>query len=363
MEDTVEIKTEAGHNWDLRSDTMTKPTAGMLSAMVNAPLGDSVFGEDPTVNKLERRAAELCGKDAALFCVSSTMCNQLAIRCHLLNPPQSLICHLRSHVYEYESGGASMHSQAMMIPVTPANSVNLTAADVQKHLILDNFMGIKAPTGLIALENTFHGTIMPLEDMEDIAALAREHEIPVHIDGSRLWNASVATGISLAEYSRNADSVNLCLSKGMGCPVGAVLVGSTKFINKARHMCKAFGGGWHQAGILAAAGLFAIDHIWPTMKESHALTRRLADELVAMGFDLIAPADTNMILLAEHKQNEDGGSSASEKLHVQLTDALKAKGVIVGAVYQGCLRLVLHHQIDAQCVNIVIATAKRIMHS
>ncbi|KAJ2849351.1 Threonine aldolase [Coemansia brasiliensis] len=339
-------------NWDFRSDTVTKPTTGMMAAMLNAPVGDSVFGEDPTVLELESRVAKLCGKEAALFCASSTMGNQLAIRAHLHSPPESILCHAKSHIFQYESGGASLLSQAMMLPVTPSNSINLTAKDVEDNLILDNSFCHKAPTKLVALENTFSGVVMPLEDMQQIAALAHGHGIPVHLDGSRLWNASAATGISIADYVKDMDSVNLCLSKGMGCPVGALLVGSTAFIDKARHFRKVFGGGWRQAGILAAAGLYAIDNIWPTMKHSHQQARRLADGMTRMGFTLVLPVETNMVLLAldaEHKP-------ACEKL----IDMLKTEGVILGLVYEGSLRLVVHHQIDDTCIDLVLSTASKL---
>ncbi|KAJ1834471.1 Threonine aldolase [Coemansia sp. RSA 2711] len=339
------------HNWDLRSDTVTKPTADMLAAMLGAPVGDSVFGEDPTVTELERRAAELCGKEAAIFCASSTMGNQLAIRAHLHNPPESIVCHAKSHIFQYESGGAALLSQAMMVPVTPSDSINLTAADVKQHLILDNFLYHKPPTRLVALENTFSGVVMPLKDIEEIAELAHSHGIPVHLDGSRLWNASVATGISLAEYTRQMDSVNLCLSKGMGCPVGAVLVGSAAFIDKARHFRKVFGGGWRQAGILAAAGLYAIDHIWPTMKRSHEQARRLADGLTALGFAVSLPVETNMVLLSI---DAEMGVACQ-----QLVDVLKEKGVTMGVLYEGSLRLVVHHQIDDECIDLILASARQ----
>ncbi|KAJ2140531.1 Threonine aldolase [Coemansia sp. RSA 564] len=343
---------QQSRNWDFRSDTVTKPSSDMLAAMVSAQVGDSVFGEDPTVTALEQRVAELCGKEAAVFCASSTMGNQLAIRAHLHNPPESIVCHAKSHIFQYESGGASLLSQAMMYPVTPASSVNLKVADVEKSLVLDNFLYHKPPTGLIALENTFSGVIMPVEDMRDISELARSHNIPVHLDGSRLWNASAATGISLAEYSQHADSVNLCLSKGMGCPVGAVLVGSHAFIDKARHFRKVFGGGWRQAGLLAACGLYAIDHIWPTMPKSHELARRLADGMCSLGFELVLPVETNMVLLSLEEERRAACDA--------LIEAVAKEGVTLGVVYEGSLRLVVHHQIDDACVELILSTANRI---
>ncbi|KAI8319470.1 aromatic amino acid beta-eliminating lyase/threonine aldolase [Martensiomyces pterosporus] len=338
-------------NWDLRSDTATKPTPSMLQAMLDAPLGDDVFLEDPTVNQLESRVAQLCGKESALFCTSSTMSNQLAIRTHLHNPPESLICHRESHIFEHESGGASLHSHAMMVPVAPKKGFTLTLEDVKEEFIEDTFYGHAAPTHLVCLENTMTGVVMPLEDIKEIGQFAREKGVPVHMDGARLWNASIATGISLAEYASEADSLNLCLSKGMGCPVGAVLVGSKAFIAKARHFRKAFGGGWRQAGILAAAGLYAIDHIWPAMGETHARAKRLADGLQELGFKLAMPVDTNMVVIedAEAKTTAD-----------QLSAALKPKGITMGTTYAGSTRIVIHHQIDDECIDLVLETAKEL---
>ncbi|KAJ2157725.1 Threonine aldolase [Coemansia sp. RSA 552] len=341
--------------WDLRSDTATKPSMAMLQFMMVAKVGDDGLGEDPTVKELEARVASLCGKEAALMCASSTMSNQVAIRTHLRNPPESVLCHWHSHVFQYESGGAAFHSQAMMIPVAPTDSVNLTAQTVEKNLVLDTHLGHKAPTGLIALENTLMGAVMPLDDLKDIGELARKHRIPVHVDGARLWNASVASGVDLAEYCRHADSINLCLSKGMGAPVGALLVGSTEFINKARHFRKLFGGAWRQAGLLAAAGLYAIDHIWPTMKDTHALTRRLADGLVDLGFSLVLPVETNMVLVGTHREAWANG------VHARLVDILEERRVLLGGVYEGCLRIVLHHQISDECVDIILAAAKDLL--
>lgn len=240
--------------FDLRSDTFTKPSAEMLSAMVASKVGDDVYGEDPTVLELERKIADMCGKPAALFCCSSTMSNQLAIRAHLSQPPSSLICHQNAHVFQYEAGGAAFHSQAHSIAIAPHASYNLTRKDIEPRLVLDSYLGHCPVTQLICLENTLAGVVMPLEDIKDIYALSQQHQIKVHMDGSRLWNASMASGISLAEYSESVDSLNLCLSKGMGCPVGAMLVGSQAFIDRARILRKLFGGGWRQAGVLAAAG-------------------------------------------------------------------------------------------------------------
>ncbi|KAJ2724783.1 Threonine aldolase [Coemansia sp. Benny D115] len=331
---------------------MTTPTEGMRAAMFSAPVGDDVYGEDPTVIALESRVAALCGKPAALFCASSTMANQLAIRTHLRSPPESLLCHADSHVFLYESGGAALHSQATAIPVKPLDKsrANLSVEDVRRAFISDRMMGLKAPTGLITLENTFSGALMPLEDIREISVFAHENNVPVHLDGSRLWNAAVAEGRELSEYAEHVDSLNLCLSKGMGCPVGAVLVGSEQFIARARQFRKAFGGGWRQAGILAAAGLYAIDEIWPRMHESHERAKTLAECLVRAGFELALPVDTNMVLVREPRDKP----GAQESLVARMSEL----GVRVESPYDGCLRLVLHHQIDDECVAIFKSAVK-----
>ncbi|KAJ1890145.1 Threonine aldolase [Kickxella alabastrina] len=336
-------------NWDLRSDTVTKPNSAMLSAMLSAPVGDDVFGEDPTVAALEARVASLCNKPAALFCASSTMANQLAIRTHMRDPPESLVCHTDAHVFAYESGGASLLSQTQMIPVKPSEGHNLQLADVQRVFINNNQLGHCAPTHLVALENTMAGVIMPVEDMREISAFAREHGAKLHLDGSRLWNASVASGIAISEYAGLVDTLNLCLSKGMGCPVGAVLVGSEQFIGKARHFRKVFGGGWRQAGVLAAAGLHAIDHVWPTMADTHRLARRLADGLSKCGFEIALPVDTNMVLVRAPSAVPD-----AQRIFVE---AALEKGVKLVTIYGNVLRIVLHHQIDGNCIDVLLETA------
>ncbi|KAJ2032766.1 Threonine aldolase [Coemansia sp. S610] len=336
--------------WDLRSDTATTPSPAMLAAMVSAPVGDDVLGEDPTVNELEHMVANLCGHESALFCVSSTMANQLAIRTHLCNPPESMLCHWDSHIFKYESGGTSLHSQAQMIPIK--SSPNLSVQDIKDHFITGSFLGHCAPTHLVALENTMSGVVMPIADIRDIGQFTRSMGALVHMDGSRLWNAA-ADKKELREYATLVDSLSLCLSKGMGCPVGALLVGTRQFIDKARHFRKAFGGGWRQAGILAAAGIYAINHIWPTMPATHALAKRLAQGLGQCGYSLALPVHTNMVMI-------DTAKSPSVST-TELSQALKPKGVILGAVYEGShLRIVLHHQIDDECVDMILATVNKL---
>ncbi|KAJ1951317.1 Threonine aldolase [Linderina macrospora] len=332
----------------MRSDTATVPTPEMYQAMVTAQLGDDVFSEDPTVNALEARVAKLVGKPAALFLTTSTMSNQIAVRTHLQSPPASVLCHQNSHLFQWESSGVAYHSQAQLIPITPKDSINLKVQDVKNSFLDDDGNIHKAATKLISLENTFNGVVMPIEDIREIRKFANEKGIPVHLDGARLWNASVASGLSLAEYGKEVDSVNLCLSKGMGCPVGAVLVGSEEFIRKARYYRKLFGGAWRQAGVLAAAASYAIDHIWPTMHGTHALTKRLADGLVELGFKTELPVETNMIIL--------DSSQAKVDMDV-LAKSLGERGIVIRTVYDGSFRIVVHHQIDDKCVDEFLSVA------
>ncbi|KAJ3103817.1 Threonine aldolase [Phlyctochytrium planicorne] len=220
----------------------------MWEAMRKAPVGDDVMEEDPTVKELEVMVSELTGKEDALFCVSGTMSNQIGIRTHLKSPPHSVLCDASSHVYNYEAGGISFHSQATVTPVRPQpGKTNLTLDAVKDNLILSDDVHY-APTKLVCLENTMNGEIMALPDIREISEYARSLGIGMHLDGARLWNASVATGISLKEYGKDFDSVrillmSLCLSKGLGAPIGSILVGDKAFIRKARHYRKLFGGG------------------------------------------------------------------------------------------------------------------------
>ncbi|KAJ1954772.1 Threonine aldolase [Linderina pennispora] len=279
------------------------------------------------------------------------MSNQIAIRTHLQAPPASVLCHRNSHIFQWESSGVAYHSQAQLIPVAPKDSINMKVQDVKDSFLEDDGNIHKAATKLITLENTYNGVVMPIEDIREIRRFANEKGVPVHLDGARLWNASVASGISLAEYAKEVDSINMCLSKGLGCPVGAVLVGSEDFIRKARYYRKLFGGAWRQAGVLAAAALYAIDNIWPTMAATHKLTRRLLDGLVELGFKPELPVETNMIILdaSEAKVDMD-----------ELAKALDERGIIIRTVYDGSFRIVTHHQIDNSCVDEVLSVANKL---
>lgn len=263
---------------DFRSDTITLPTPGMRRAMAAAEVGDDVFGEDPTVRRLEQRTAELLGKAAGLFIASGTMGNQLAVRTHT-EPGQEIILEANSHIYYFEGGGPAAISGVMCRCLQGRRgmfSAQEVAAVLRKpdpHF---------APSRLVCIENTHNrggGSIWPLEQIREIALLAQERGLRMHLDGARLWNASAATGIQEREYAAPFDSVNVCFSKGLGAPVGSVLTGSVEFIERARRFRKQFGGGMRQAGIIAAGALYALEHHRSRLVEDHRNARTLAQGL------------------------------------------------------------------------------------
>lgn len=282
---------------DLRSDTLTCPTPEMREAMMTAEVGDDVFGEDPTINRLQERMAELTGKEAALFVTSGTQGNQVAINAHT-RPGQEVIVEKDAHIFNYESGAPAMLAGVQLNGLIGSHGV-LTAEQVEAAIRPsdDHY----PQTGLICLENTHNragGTIYPLEEMKRIYQLSRRHKLPLHLDGARLWNASVATGIPLREYCRYADSVMLAFSKGLGAPVGSIVVGDREFIQRAHFYRKAYGGGIRQGGILAAAALYALDHHLPLLAEDHRRTRQLAEEIAELpGISVdLSTVQTNILI-------------------------------------------------------------------
>ncbi|KAF9360634.1 Threonine aldolase [Mortierella sp. NVP85] len=325
---------------DFRSDTSTAPTPEMFAAMMKASLGDDVFSEDDSVKKLEQYVATLCGHEAALFCASGTMSNQLAHRVHLCNPPQSALVDIRSHVFNYEAGGISFHSQAAVYPAMPGNSKYLTVEDIASRLVMDVDVHY-APTRVISLENTLNGTIMPFEEIVRIRQLAQDHDIKLHLDGARLWHASVATGISMKDYCRQFDTVSLCLSKGIGAPIGSILVGSDATIKKARHFRLLFGGGWRQAGLLAEAALWGIKTNWPIMDETHRRAKWLERAFLMVGCEISNPVDTNMVWV----DTTQAGFTVEELIAALAKEKIKISGSGHAA------RVVLHYQITDEAVE------------
>ena len=281
---------------DLRSDTLTQPTAGMKEAMFAAPLGDDVFGEDPTVNALETKIAALFGMEAALFCPSGTMTNQIAIRLHT-GPQKEVICHQYSHIYLYEGGGIMANSMASVKLLT-GNLGKITASQVAESINPDD---VHAPeTTLVSLENTMNkggGSIYTLDEIKPIHALCREKGLKLHLDGARLFNALVESGESPADWGAHFDTISICLSKGLGCPIGSVLLGTKTDIKRAKKVRKVFGGGMRQAGFLAAAGIYALDHQVERLKEDHRRARVLGQFLVqASHVAEVLPVATNIVI-------------------------------------------------------------------
>ncbi len=282
---------------DLRSDTVTKPTPAMLEAIFSAQVGDDVFGDDPTVNALENKAAQMFGMEAALFCPSGTMTNQLAIKVHT-QPGQEVICDRYSHIYLYEGGGMMANAQV---------SVKLIDGDrgrIDHHDVLDNFNNpddIHAPrTRLVSLENTMNkggGCYYEMAAMQKISNICRTSELRLHLDGARLFNALVETNETPLQFGEIFDSISICLSKGLGCPVGSLLLGKTGFIKEARRVRKRWGGGWRQAGFLAAAGIYALDNHIERLKEDHQRAKIIGQVLAHRAeVEEIYPIDTNIVI-------------------------------------------------------------------
>ena len=320
---------------DLRSDTVTKPTPAMRAAMAAAEVGDDVYGEDPTINRLEARAAEIFGREAGLFVPSGTMGNQTAIRLNTQHG-QEIVCEARSHIVEWEIAMASAFSGCQLRTV-PAERGILTWSAIKPHITGKHYH--RAPTGLIALENTHNmagGTVTPLAVMEEIWAGAKEHGLPVHLDGARIFNASEALGVGVREFTRGFTTVMFCLSKGLGAPVGSMLVGSFDQMDRARLIRKALGGGMRQAGILAAAGLIALEEGPKQLRQDHANARLLA-EAIAQTPAGINPdtVQTNIVIFRLPNGNADAFAAQ-----------LKARGILASALYGDSIRFVTHRDVD-----------------
>lgn len=282
---------------DLRSDTVTVPTPAMRAAMAAAEVGDDVFGDDPTVQRLEARTAELLGKAAAVFVPSGTMGNQIALRSHT-EPGDEIVVEANAHIYYYEGGAPAALSGVMCRCVT-GNRGRFTGADVAAVLRPPD--PHFAPTRLVCVENTHNrggGAVWPLEQIAEVARVARERGLGLHLDGARLWNASAATGIPEREYASHFDSVAVCFSKGLGAPIGSALAGSVEFIARARRFRKQFGGGMRQVGIIAAGALHALEHHRARLVEDHTNARRLAEGLAAMpGVQIdLGSVETNIVM-------------------------------------------------------------------
>jgi threonine aldolase len=317
---------------DLRSDTVTQPDAAMRRAVAEAPVGDDVFGDDPTVNSLQARMAELLDKPSALYVPSGTMANQAALRAQTRRGDQ-VICESGAHVYRYEAGAPAALSGLLLTPLDGDGGC-LRWADIEPHLNPDD--AHYAPPRLICLENTHNragGRVLPQDAVVEVGREARARGLAVHLDGARLWNAHVATGMSLAELAAPADTVSLCFSKGLGAPVGSVLVGSREAVAGAHRARKLFGGGMRQAGLLAAACLHALDHNLPRLADDHRRARRLAEGLDNPAVSLDHAVETNIVIYR----------TADE---ARLLAHLRAHGVLGVPFGRGRVRLVANLMVD-----------------
>ncbi|CCE78048.1 Piso0_000661 [Millerozyma farinosa CBS 7064] len=293
---TVHNEKFSTHN-EFRSDTFTVPTKSMLNTLSECSFGDAVYNEDENTLRLESKMEEITGKEAALFCVSGTMSNQIGLRAILQQPPYSILCDYRAHVFLHEAGGLATLSQAMVHPVRPANGDYLTLEDIAENFTEDDGDIHAAPTKVISLENTLHGIIMPIEEIKRISEFAREHGILMHLDGARLWNASVETGVSIKEYCQYFDTVSLCLSKSLGAPVGSILVGEKSVIRKANHFKKQAGGGIRQGGMLSLMAIHAIDENFEKLHYAHELAKEIGNFCNQHSIYLESPVNTNFVFI------------------------------------------------------------------
>lgn len=324
---------------DLRSDTVTRPTAKMRAAMAEAEVGDDVYGEDPTVNRLEARAAEVFGREAGLFVPTGTMGNQIAIRLHTEHGLE-VVCESRAHVLDWEMGMTAAFSGCTLRTVTAERGI-LTWELVRAAIFQD--VHFHASTGLICIENTHNmagGTVIPVATAREICDGAHAMGLPVHLDGARVFNAAAALGVGVSELTSGFDTVMFCLSKGLGAPVGSMLVGSAAAMERARHFRKSLGGGMRQAGVLAAAGLIALEEMPARLGEDHANARLLAEavaECDAAELNM-ATVQTNIVIFKLRK----GGDATA------FCDALKAKGVLASWIGPRAVRFVTHFDVDRE---------------
>ena len=336
---------------ELRSDTFTKPTKAMLEAMMSAQVGDDVFGEDEVVNTLETKVATLFGMEAALFCPSGTMTNQLAIRVHC-QPGDEVICEALSHVYIYEGGGIAVNALSSVKAVV-GDRGRITAEQVRSSI--NNPNDIHQPfTKLVSLENTANrggGSIYDFKEIKKIKSVCVERNLKLHLDGARLFNALVESEESSSDYGATFDTISICLSKGLGCPIGSLVIGKKEVIAKARRFRKLMGGGWRQAGYLAAAGIYALDHHVDRLKEDHRRAKLIAENLQSKNYVAsIYPVDTNIVIF----QTEN-------KLPArQLVEKLNAENIRCIAMNETTIRMVTHLDFNDDDLDYLLGRLNRI---
>jgi threonine aldolase len=341
---------------DLRSDTLTNPTRAMREAMANAEVGDDQKREDPTVNELERRGAEFLGQQEAVFVPTATMANQIALNIHG-HPGDALVVERHAHIMLSELGGPAVHSGLLTIGV-PGAAGRFSPEQVVAE-IRDRTSVHVAPTTIVAVENTHNssgGRVWPIDEIRALAATCREYELAFHLDGARLVNAAIASGLTSAQISREFDTVTLCFSKGLGCPLGALIAGPPALMVRARRGKHLFGGAMRQAGIVAAAALYALDHNVDRITDDHARARRLAEGLVGAGVNIdLEQVETNFVQI-------DVGTDRAEAI-----DRMKAEGVLVSTtVHPTIVRAVTHLDIsddDIETATEAIPRALRVLAS
>jgi threonine aldolase len=331
---------------DLRSDTVTRPTEGMRRAMLEAPVGDDVFGEDPTVIRLEEYVADLLGKEASLYAPSGTMTNQIGVQVNTSRGEEVLL-HEGSHIFVYEAGAPAMLSSVQLRTLPGENGV----LDPETVRAAVRPRDVHFPrSSLLCLENTHNtagGKVFPLEEFAAVAETAQEHDLKIHLDGARLFNAQAATGIPASEWCAHADTVSVCSSKGLGAPVGSLLAGDEETISEARRARKAFGGGMRQAGIIAAASLYAFQNNTERLSEDHERARNLAAGLREAGYDASEP-DTNLVLVAVDDPPE-------------FLRALTREGVLATPGKPGFVRLCTHLDVGDSDIETAVEAATRIL--
>ena len=333
---------------DLRSDTVTRPSEGMRQAMYDADVGDDVYGEDPSVNRLQERIADRLGTEAALFVPSGTMANQICL--HVLAAPgDEVILERGAHIFNYETGAAGLLSGLQLHPVTGENGL-LKPQQIEAAVRPE--ADVAPHTSVVSVENTANkagGVVYPLDRIQEIASTARSHDLKLHLDGARLWNASEAHDVPEKTYAEPFDLTWVALSKGLGAPVGSVIAGPAPLIRQARRTRKQFGGGMRQAGILAAAGLYALDHHRPTIAEDHRKARRLAEALdAAPAFEVdLDTVQTNIIIF-----------HAKDRTAASVVDDLKAEGVLLTPFGPSTLRATTHRDVSMDDIETAAAVIR-----
>ena len=326
---------------DFRSDTVTKPGPAMLEAMMKAPVGDDVFGEDPSINELEHLAAIMFGMEAGLFCPSGTMTNQIAIKCHT-QPGDEVICDESSHVYQYEGGGIAFNSGAS-VRLLQGDRGRINADQVRSAINPDDVH--RARTRLVSVENTSNrggGSCYDFETFREISEVCIQNNLAFHLDGARLWNALVAKKETPGQYGEVFDSISICLSKSLGCPVGSILLGTKDFIRKGRRIRKVFGGGMRQAGFMAAAGIYALKNNIDRLEDDHKHAKKIAEAIAnSSHVKKVLPVETNIIIF-----EMNGPMTAPE-----LVSKLKEKEILGYAIAPDRVRLVVHLDISAEMVD------------